>query len=353
MFTTPTAFYKVARYVKRLVPVVITIAAGATSGTATIAAVDATRTSLHRQGNTITDATGEGRTQLADITLTNSTTVTATRGVSDATDSVTVYATLVEWSSSAVSRVQYGTVTIASGSSSGTASISSVNTSATGLTHCGQRTTQTGTTFGVNFSARITLTNDTTVTASRSGTSGALTVGFCIIEYLPSIIQSIQYVSVTSTAASNNDSGTISAVNLSNTIMFYNGVSCATNGVNAWMYRCRMFSTTIPRFNRAGTSTSTRTNNACVVEFKNNVIKNNQFNTSTLGSGTTSGNTSITAVDTSRTLALWQGSESNRSTNGDNSTFCASYLSASDNIITLRNSGSDQVISAFSAVTFN
>ena len=85
---------------------------------------------------------------------------------------------------SAIKTVQYATVTVASGASSGTATITSVTIGKTviimlGWTHGGSAAPPTG----VNF-PRITLTNATTVTANTGGaTTDIVIASFVVAEY--------------------------------------------------------------------------------------------------------------------------------------------------------------------------
>lgn len=78
--------------------------------------------------------------------------------------------------------VQRGTITIANGSSSNTATISAVTTGKTSMKLLGSRCGSTVVTF-TDALAEVDLTNSTTVTASRNGATGSLTVRYECTEY--------------------------------------------------------------------------------------------------------------------------------------------------------------------------
>ena len=85
---------------------------------------------------------------------------------------------------SPINSVQYGTVTIASGATSGTATITSVDTSKSVLGFLGF-TTAVDSSVQNRVFPRITLTNATTVTATRDSSDPvkAVTVSFVVTEF--------------------------------------------------------------------------------------------------------------------------------------------------------------------------
>jgi len=84
---------------------------------------------------------------------------------------------------SPIKSIQRGTITISSGAVSNTATISSVTTSKTQLNFLGSSTTADLSLY-LAFT-RVTLTNSTTVTATRGGAGGhdTTTVSYEVIEY--------------------------------------------------------------------------------------------------------------------------------------------------------------------------
>lgn len=79
-----------------------------------------------------------------------------------------------------IKSIQYGTISAAGAATSGTATITSVNTAKTVLVHLGER----GTAADIaSMSNTITLTNATTVTMNRSASTDAITVSFVAVEF--------------------------------------------------------------------------------------------------------------------------------------------------------------------------
>lgn len=117
---------------------------------------------------------------------------------------------------SLIKSVQQFTATIAGSASSGTATIASVAVKNSLLLHNGYKTTSQGT---INEHAtNATLTNATTVTAYRDAATATYTVTFygTVVEFVPGVVKSIQYISFTFVGSSGGDAYralTITAVN--------------------------------------------------------------------------------------------------------------------------------------------
>lgn len=79
-----------------------------------------------------------------------------------------------------INSIQYNTVTISDTASSGTRTITAVTTAKAALIYLGASSTNSTVNSAVG---RITLTNTTTVTANRNGTSGDLVISFCVVEF--------------------------------------------------------------------------------------------------------------------------------------------------------------------------
>lgn len=115
--------------------------------------------------------------------LTNATTVTATRNSGGSpSNTVVVSYEVIEFMPGVIKRIQVGTATIADTATSGTATVSSVNTNKTQLESNGWIDADAAG-LKQNMFADIRLTNATTITATRQGTTGALTVAFTLLEY--------------------------------------------------------------------------------------------------------------------------------------------------------------------------
>lgn len=79
-----------------------------------------------------------------------------------------------------INSIQYNTVTISDTNTSGTRTITSVNTAKSVLVYLGG--SYSASTMNASV-GRITLTNATTVTADRGGTSGNLIISFAVVEF--------------------------------------------------------------------------------------------------------------------------------------------------------------------------
>lgn len=79
---------------------------------------------------------------------------------------------------SVIKSIQYGSIVITSSTTSGTATITAVDTNKAALLNLGTKVSVAG------QDNNITLTNSTTVTASRDAqTGGSSTVRFCVVEF--------------------------------------------------------------------------------------------------------------------------------------------------------------------------
>ncbi len=81
----------------------------------------------------------------------------------------------------AIKAIYRGTITIANAATSNTATITSVDTSKTLLFNLGEESTETSV---ANTNVRLALTNATTVTAERGGSTGSVEVGYQVVEYV-------------------------------------------------------------------------------------------------------------------------------------------------------------------------
>lgn len=160
----------------------ITIGGASTSNTATLATgVDPTRTRLVALGNSSTE---DGTTSMSStgvrIVLTNATTVTASR--LNGTGTVIVSFEVIEYKPGVLRSVQRGTVTA-------TAAVSGTDTLPIPIGNLSRATVDLlGWDYNValvmdSILGRVTLTNATTVTLTRAGTSGNLTAGYQVVEW--------------------------------------------------------------------------------------------------------------------------------------------------------------------------
>lgn len=149
---------------------------GVTTNTATIPAVVTGNCSLRWLGVTANDGSGQTDRVFATLALTNTTTITATKG--SATNNATVSYELIEYYLGVVKSVQRGTI-----SGNGTGSISAVDTTKTILNFMGWREPGTGTFTGDASTSRMTLTNTTTVTAVENNAGGATVIAYEALEF--------------------------------------------------------------------------------------------------------------------------------------------------------------------------
>lgn len=178
-----------------------------TSNTATISAVTTSRSAVFWLGNTTTNtATNFGRTY-SRAQLTNSTTVTATNGISQT--STTGYV-VVEFSSSSINLVQPIATSLTNTNTSDNQTITSVSTSNSMIAHGGF--TAAGNAIS-NAASTVEITSSTNVNTVRGGTSGAANrvPTYTVIEFASGVIKSTQRGTIALTSVTSN-TATISSI---------------------------------------------------------------------------------------------------------------------------------------------
>jgi hypothetical protein len=131
-----------------------------------------------------------------------------------------------------IKSIQYGSIAMTAGTGSNTATITSVDTTATAVTFGGNDCNDTASTQaqGSCFS-RLTLTNATTITATRDASASvAASVQYIAVEYLAQFIRSRQEGVITLTAGSGT--ATITAVTVAKTALINNGVTTASTNTS-------------------------------------------------------------------------------------------------------------------------
>lgn len=131
---------------------------------------------------------------------------------------------------SVIRSIQQGTITIAAASLSNTATITAVTTANTILIYDGVTSTTASQIGSGRHTARISLTDATTVTATRENVTDAVTVKFTAIEFL-SGVNSITQGTIVMSAIQTTNTATISAVG-ANSFVLYLGASTAVTGLN-------------------------------------------------------------------------------------------------------------------------
>jgi hypothetical protein len=285
----------------------ITIASAGSSNTATISSVDATRSVIFLTGFTTTYSGTTLRDFIPSVTLTNSTTVTAQRGDVDAS-TVTVRGYVAEFTSAAVDSVEYGTISLANGVGSNTATISAVTTARTSVFHLGQTSNvANATSTEGNIYHTLTLTDSTTITADRNATSGASTVNFCAVQWASGVLQSMQTISRTLTSGNLSDTETISSVTTGNTLLAYAGIRCSSSTETIYFYTLELTNGTTVTYTRTATTSTSRTINYTVLEFIPGVLSQNVQRGTTAMNNATQTDTAISSVNTSKSIVNYCG----------------------------------------------
>lgn len=152
-----------------------------------------------------------------------------------------------------IKSIQRGTLVLA-GVTTNTATITAVDPTNTMLRFLGQ--TQGGGNSGC--SARIALTNGTTITGTRADATSTTTVSFEVIEFFPGVIKSIQRGTI-DTSSVNPNTATITAVDTTRAMVDHLGYSCtdtASGSPANWWTRLTLTNGTTVTANGGATSTT-------------------------------------------------------------------------------------------------
>lgn len=336
-------------YVNSVQHVSITIAAGQTTGTASISAVGSLAF-IVMQGQSVTDPTAVSFTDnLASVTLTNSTTVTATRNATGSSQTVTINCAVVDATSNLVDSVQFGSVSATTGTS-GTAAISSVTTARSAVFYLGNTSTATTATRAMGG---VTLTNATTVTANFGNALGANVslTSFCVVQFAAGAIQSLQQLATASTSTGASEAITISAVVMANTILAYGGMACASSTFTLIRGYLQLTSTTNVNSVRGASNSGSHTPFFTVIEFVPGVISSIERATIAVASATSNTATLSNSL-TSKGLANFTGFNTTATASDEMQAKLAktnaTTLTASKNT-----AGSSTSTVAYEAVNFN
>lgn len=299
----------------------ITIASGSLTGTATITAVGSGAFIVF-QGFTGTETTTQLDDDYARIELTNSTTVTATRGVTGSSQTVTINAVIIDGNTTnLIKSVQSGTITVASASASNTATISAVTNTNTAVFYLG--VTANASDISLTNTEFVLSLSGTTLTATRqSGAALQVIVGYCVVEFqgsaLNSSVQNVAYVS-TPGAGVVTENVTIASVTTANTFLSYSGSSCSLAGSAniGRMYAQLTAATTVAISWNTASTTRVRNFNLCVIEFVSGVLAQAVQRGTIALAAATSGTATITSSATSSTLVNWLNNSTSASSNSN------------------------------------
>lgn len=164
-------------FVKSIQGGIITVG-GSGVGTAIITAVDTSNSILLNEGISTTDAAQGAHRVVTEITLTNSTTVTANKR--DLNTTVSQQWIVVEFMPGLLKSVQRGRLIPGSGASAGIATVTAVNT-AKAFPNNGGTSSDSGQNTD-NF-ARVRLLSSTEVGANRDGTTNNWTTAWELWEF--------------------------------------------------------------------------------------------------------------------------------------------------------------------------
>lgn len=208
----------------------------------------------------------------------------------------------------AIASVQYGSVTCSNASATGTATINSVDTTRAIVIHLGS-TLNTNGWPTTNYYTNVVLTNATTVTATRSGTTTDNITNFCVVEFAASVIQSVQHKTFTSTANVTSETDTITAVNAANTILLYNGQATAVTGQGPRrvLWSAVLTNGTTVTFTRNNAGAESRTHAYIALEFATGVVKQVQQGTTLMSAAQSNTTTLTTPVDPTKTWLVSNG----------------------------------------------
>lgn len=343
--------YPTLNYFYTVQQISIAIGSGAASATQTVDRVG-TGTAVIFPGGFISSSTGTNPAiTLPRLELTNATTVTAYRNTSD-TSTVTVKGTLIYFNSNAVASIQQGTIVFASGDATKTATITSVGTGNSMVINLGNTTAKTTSSSGETVPS-LTLTNATTVTATRGVTGTALTVGYAVIEFKPGIVKSLQQLTSTLNSSNNTDNVTITAVNPQNTIIGYGGMNSTGSTFSNTQATMKLTTQSNIAFFRAGVSTGNRNYQYAVMEFIPGVLDNILRDSLTFSSGSSTTATVPTTL-TSLGVCSQIGYISSGSATQYNQVFSNLELTNSTTVTTARGTSAAFISgSGYELFTFN
>ena len=200
--------------IKSIQEVSVTLS-GVASNTATISPVTTANAHCFFKGYTTNlTATNTGQNEACRVALTDSTTVTVTRGSTGG--AITVVAVVIEYASG-VNSIQQGTITISG--TSGTATLGITPGPNAFLHLLGASVTSSGNSIN-HYSPTLTLSGAVvTATIGTAVPTGVLTVGYVCIDLDSTIIKSIQALNKTDATANTNYTDTINPVDTDNTFI--------------------------------------------------------------------------------------------------------------------------------------
>lgn len=298
------------KIVKSIQNIQITIAAGSASNTATITAVNKNTSLLLYQGMSTTNSTALSFiTDWVSLAFTNNTTITATTHTADATYPRSVNAQIIEFYPNVVKSVQYGNMNL-NGVTSGTATITAVNTATSAVFYTGSGTSTSSTLDACNV--LVQLTNSTTLTFTKFTAANSAQTGWGVIQFYPNILKSVNQVVSSIALNATTGNATITAVNTANCLTLFNG-QIITNAGSAFNtsigmgYAYLSNSTTITAVRGTSSATIGLQVGVTILEFNSNYVINRQAGQITIATASTSNNVTVTASPLSASVLTYGG----------------------------------------------
>lgn len=296
-------------YINSVQHVVITIASGASTGTASISAITGTAF-LVFQGNSTT-ATTSNADAFCRVSL-SGTTVTATRGGTGA-NTCTVHCDVVDATSSLVKSVQMGSLTTTTASA--TTTITAVTNANTAVHILGTSQTLASYHYDLN-TMRLSLSGTTLTATNINGASGTTIVGWLVLEFQGAALnQAVQTFAKAWTNTTGSTTQALTSVNVANAMVFFAGGG-STNGDTAADEQPEVFLT-------SGTTATVSCGNASsgnaqiadfsVVEFVSGVLSQTAQRGTIALTGASSNTATLTSAATANTLLNMTGWKSSAS----------------------------------------
>lgn len=247
--------------------------------------------------------------------------------------------------------VQHVQITIAAGLTSATATISAVGSRAF---ISFQGFSSTAVSVPANTLTRVTLTNSTTVTATRVGTVGRSIVNCTVVDASADLVTSVQYGTVTLVATNTTNTAAISAVNANTGTLHILGFTSQDVAIAP--------STQMPRLSYAGTVvtatvsaavTSTMVVTFCMIEFNPLALQSNvQVFSISWSNAAVSATQAISNVVSANTL-LFQGGRSSTAAALYTTSFQRGSLTNDTTItVTVNSTGADTNVYNVTVVEF-
>lgn len=284
---------------------VITLGSGVKSATATLgSSYDTTRSSLFFDGIDQDTTTNTASSSQASIYLTNSTTVTCTRGSASTTVILKCSYHIVQWSTGVTKSVQRGEIFTQNAITSNTDTITSVDTTKSFANMLGSNSTSTAAMRQTQFTT--SLTNGTTVTATRQLSTDGATSTYQVTEFNTGYTNSVQEISVTTSSAFSN-TGTVSpAVTTTESMLFWGGTNSNGGAVTNMLSTCELTNgTTITM--RKGISANSNTAICTVVDFNSTYLNSNTQSGNIVINAALTGTATISSISTTKSLLSWGG----------------------------------------------